>query len=1039
MTIYCLRGKKMAIDSLLTEKITRRSVLKSGAAALAAAVLYGCSTSPESDESTGSPLGEYIVPQNDPNYGKDVEVKFNTGPYNCGARCLHKFHVKNGRVLRMTSDGDRPRIGSAESDECPGHTAGQPMQKRACVRGYGYIQHNYQPNRLKYPLFQTMKRGDLNGFKRVSWDWAENKIATEIYNAVQNRSRYGYLPLFSEYTGVVSQVLGSDPYNYVVNRHGNQSTGSVECAIVDTTGKNSMGNTKNDRFNSKFMIVWALDPSRTTYYQVDALWIHTKIKEAENVPIVFITSTLNDSASITGTGVTVPRDLNPGTSMPYTTTYKGITTPIDLPRWIACRPTTDGALTVAMMYVIYKNELYNKQFLKDKTFGFFPNGDPDYAPVVNANGYERVTRIGGNYPLTFPTNVTSNAAITGNYSQGDKYGNSVEYKVPIGASFIEYLNSLESIWGSSVNDYDGVLEYAAAVTGVKPQYIEALAMKYAEPYLTGTGAAMIDIGGGANRAYNGPEWVWLQICLTAMCGYTDKSGGSSAINMMASPDYFSIGVPDSLTATPSMVVDTYGKGFAIYALNYFHIPLTGTDGRTLEQLIADVKFQTAGQDGSGTPLDLTQTDYFKDTGKPLGLEVIGEVYVVGNNLNTNANINKNMLGLTHESVKFSYIQDGVMTPTAAHRDLVLPMTMHFENSNGFDNCIDSTAYFLKQNLCKPMYEARPQAEIVGRISAKILQKFGQGDGSYTPAPEPTMEDVKDSYEASGLTDIWSNKYGQAYKPSWEELEENGKIDVISPADNPIIGFKDVNKLGELYNTTGVINFFSPFWYIRMDMEIAPGVKRGAQFEKTGGPSGDYYGPGWKTATVKYVPVPGGYEEMFDNKNPKTGKYVGIKSTQSGATYKLIYMTNKSRNRAHTVFDSTAIIKDQFRQTAKMNPVTAAERGIKDGDIVYVYNDRGCMKVPAELTHQILPGYVSIEHGAWYRAHPTERVRIWYKNRLKTADGGYETAIVPVDVGGADNILTDDDCTLDTPFCTQTLAAQGGHCEVSKTLPDNRKA
>jgi anaerobic dimethyl sulfoxide reductase subunit A len=144
------------------------------------------------------------------------------------------------------------------------------------------------------------------------------------------------------------------------------------------------------------------------------------------------------------------------------------------------------------------------------------------------------------------------------------------------------------------------------------------------------------------------------------------------------------------------------------------------------------------------------------------------------------------------------------------------------------------------------------------------------------------------------------------------------------------------------------------------------------------------------------------------------------------------MTTKARHRGHTTFDSTAIIKDQFRQTAKMNPATASERGIKNGDMVYVYNDRGCMKIPAELTHQILPGYVSIEHGAWYRPSPSETVKIWQKNRLNPTPVEVR---VPVDLGGTDNVITDDDYTLDAPFNCQTLAAQTGPCEVSLTKPN----
>jgi anaerobic dimethyl sulfoxide reductase subunit A len=1004
-------------------------------------------------------LGEYIVPQNDTSYGKGVEIKYSTGPYNCGSKCLYKIHIKNGRMLRMTSEGDIPRAASdtAKRDECSGHEAFKPSQRRACVRGYGEIQHNYQPNRLKYPLFQTLERGNLAGFKRVSWDWAIDRLATEIKAAADRRGYYGYLPIHGAMESTVATLVNDN--KSVIVKNFDHSTGSVECARFDGVGMGAMGNVKSDRYNTKFLICWALDPSRTTYYQINALWIHTKLKE-DNIPLVFVMSTLNDSASITGTGATINTTINPKTNMAYNYNYKGFKGDVKIPRWLACRPTTDGALTVAMMYVLYKNELYDETYLQDSTFGFFPNlsysgsGKPG-APLsrntekTNNNNYDLMARVRASIPLIFPDDVTDTSntgVITAPKSKGDKLGDNVEYKLPDGASFVEYLDSLEDDWAlgalTAQEKYDGVLEYAAALTGIKPQYIEALAMKYAEPSLTGNGAAMIDLGGGANRAYNGPESAWLQICLTAMCGYIDKPGGSCGISMMSNPEDFALG---DTTYSLSMIAPSYGI-IAVNGLNFLHIPISGTDGRTAEQIIADVKFQTG--------VDVTTFQHYIDTNKPLHFEVVGFGYTdISNHTNfvqTHPNIHKNRLGLTDPSVKFSYMHDNVMTPTAANCDLVFPEATHFESPNTYANySISAAAYFLVENMHEPLYEARTGAYLSGALRAKVLEKFGAGDGLYTPPPPASLDDVKDAYDSVPLSDVWRDHpgYDASYKPDWNTLRTEGKIDIVSPKDNPIIGFRDVNPPRELCNSTGLINFYSPFWHIRMRMSITGGT-RGAEEDlgllpldiSSGGgrlpgvtesPSGKYYGPGWRTATAKYIPVPGGYESMFDNLNPKTGNFVGYTSPLSRRTYKMLYMTNKSRNRAHTAFDSTAIIKDQYKQHAKINPATAAERGIKNGDLVYVYNDRGCTKIPAELTHQILPGYVSIEHGAWYRPHPNETVTVWQKNRLNAA---IETKTVPVDVGGADNVLTDDDNTLDTPFCAQTLAAQTGPCEVSIVKP-----
>ena len=49
----------------------------------------------------------------------------------------------------------------------------------------------------------------------------------------------------------------------------------------------------------------------------------------------------------------------------------------------------------------------------------------------------------------------------------------------------------------------------------------------------------------------------------------------------------------------------------------------------------------------------------------------------------------------------------------------------------------------------------------------------------------------------------------------------------------------------------------------------------------------------------------------------------------------------------------------------INSVDAENRGIKDGDIVDVFNDRGKIRIPAKVTERIMPGVVNVSQGAWY--------------------------------------------------------------------------
>ena len=49
----------------------------------------------------------------------------------------------------------------------------------------------------------------------------------------------------------------------------------------------------------------------------------------------------------------------------------------------------------------------------------------------------------------------------------------------------------------------------------------------------------------------------------------------------------------------------------------------------------------------------------------------------------------------------------------------------------------------------------------------------------------------------------------------------------------------------------------------------------------------------------------------------------------------------------------------------MNPADAEIRGIRDGDTVLVYNDRGTISINAWVTRRIIPGVVAMPEGAWY--------------------------------------------------------------------------
>lgn len=48
----------------------------------------------------------------------------------------------------------------------------------------------------------------------------------------------------------------------------------------------------------------------------------------------------------------------------------------------------------------------------------------------------------------------------------------------------------------------------------------------------------------------------------------------------------------------------------------------------------------------------------------------------------------------------------------------------------------------------------------------------------------------------------------------------------------------------------------------------------------------------------------------------------------------------------------------------MNDLDAAKRGIKNGDLVEVFNARGRLRIAAKVTPRIIPGTVAMPEGGW---------------------------------------------------------------------------
>jgi anaerobic dimethyl sulfoxide reductase subunit A len=290
------------------------------------------------------------------------------------------------------------------------------------------------------------------------------------------------------------------------------------------------------------------------------------------------------------------------------------------------------------------------------------------------------------------------------------------------------------------------------------------------------------------------------------------------------------------------------------------------------------------------------------------------IYAVASNaLNQHSHVNRTAQILEDEDlVEFIVVQDNFLTPTGRYADILLPACTQLETWGVEDGWKYGDEVILMPQIVDPPFETMSDYKICSELAERLGIKAAFTEGR---SEKEWVAWILDRYRYTRFPDL----------PGLRDFEESNKGIHSRAITRPAVGLTDFRKdpvKHPLPTPSGKIEIFSKQLY-------------------------DMNRPREIPAIPKYIQE---WESPF---GPEAQKYP------------LQAMGHHYLQRVHSTHDNVDWLNEAFPQRIFMNPIDAKKRGIREGDMVSIYNDRGRMIIPCRLSDRILPGVVDIPQGGWW--------------------------------------------------------------------------
>ena len=495
-------------------------------------------------------------------------------------------------------------------------------------------------------------------------------------------------------------------------------------------------------------------------------------------------------------------------------------------------------------------------------------------------------------------------------------------------------------------DEEGVAktpEWAAEETGLPARDIRALAREWAGKKTYLAAGSMGTTLGGACRSATGAQWARSMICLMAMQGL-GKPGVNFGNLQFGSPIDYNFYFPGYAEGGFSGDLQNSGNAINLYQRMPHLLSMNPTS-----QQVPRLKMPEAIMEGEaeGYPIDIRSIEgQFVPVRYPApGHSEVRMMYKYGGSyIGTQPDSNRYVKMYQSPNLEFVVAQAIWNEGEVQFADLILPACTNFERWDigewanpggyGYDwiGQLNHRVIGIQHQAIEPRGESKSDFQIFHEICKRL------GHGSYFNEGLTEFDWVKRVFDASDLPKhiSWKKFLKKGYfvvppepeatRPptSYRWFAEGRKKDVPEP--HPLPGSYGEDFLDGLQTQSGKIEFESS------------SLKRyGADPER---PPLNKYIPAWE----------------------------GIHSKELLEKFPLQLFSPHSRYSFHTkgdgkdsaindIKDHRVLIDGYYYWIARLNSDDAAIRGIKENDLVKLYNERGAVICAAQLTQRVRPGMI----------------------------------------------------------------------------------